>query len=123
MKPDIQHREDIVQLVNQFYEQVKRDDIIGFFFSEVVPVNWEHHLPVMYDFWENVLFHTGSYAGNPMMVHQGIHQKSAIRMEHFQQWVKLFTQTVDMLYSGDNAEKIKQRATSIATVMQMKILY
>lgn len=42
---------------------------------------------------------------------------------HFDQWVKLFTKTVNELFEGDNAELIKQRATSIATVMQIKILH
>lgn len=122
-RTDITNRRDIEQLVNQFYDAVKADPTIGFFFTEVVAVNWEKHLPIMYDFWENVLFHTGGYSGNPMERHKKLHHQSAMKPEHFRQWVHLFTQTVDRLFSGDNAETIKQRATSIATVMQMKILH
>jgi hemoglobin len=121
MKPDIVNKEDIKLLIDCFYEKVRADDTIAYFFTEVVQVNWEKHLPVMYSFWENVLFHQGGYAGNPMLQHQHLHQKSPMNAAHFKRWLLLFSETVDELYNGDNAETIKQRATSIATVMQIKI--
>ncbi len=121
MKADIQNRADIENLVNTFYEKVNKDETISYFFTEVVPVNWEKHLPIMYDFWENLLFATGNYEGNPMAKHKGIHHKSPLSMRHFQQWIRLFNETVNELFEGGNAELIKQRAQSIATVMQVKI--
>lgn len=121
MKNDITNRADIEILINSFYQKVKKDPLIAFFFSEIVPVNWEAHLPIMYGFWENVLFYTGTYEGNPMAIHKGIHQKCPMKMEHFQRWISLFTETVDELFKGDKAELAKQRATSIATVMQIKM--
>jgi len=123
MKPDIRDRADIETLINAFYDKVKRDDVIGFFFTEVVHVQWGRHLPVMYTFWENIVFHTGRYEGNPMVQHQHIHQKSAMTAAHFQRWILLFTQAVEELFEGEKAEIILQRATSIATVMQIKILH
>lgn len=121
MKRDIINREDISEIIHRFYDQVKTDPEIGFFFSEVVPVNWDQHLPVMVDFWENIVFNTGSYKGNPMPAHMALHQKSAMKAEHFNQWIELFTKTVDQLFEGSNATIMKQRALSIATVMQIKI--
>ena len=122
-RSDITSRQDIERLVNQFYDAVKADATIGYFFTEAVAVNWEKHLPVMHAFWENVLFHTGGYSGNPMERHKQLNQQSAIEPAHFQQWLHLFASTVDRLFAGENAEIIKQRATSIATVMQLKILH
>jgi hemoglobin len=121
MKPDIQNRTDIEQLINAFYTKVKADDLIGFYFTDVVHVNWEKHLPVMYNFWENIVFHTSSYEGNPMIKHQELNAKSPMNMEHFQRWTKLFNQTVDELFAGEKAEFIKQRAMGISTVMQIKL--
>jgi hemoglobin len=121
MKTDISNRTDIEKLINAFYDKVKTDPGIGYFFTEIVPVNWEKHLPVMYDFWENLIFKSGNYDGNAMMPHQHLHEKSPMKMEHFKQWILLFTQTVDELFEGENAEIIKQRAISIATLMQIKI--
>ncbi len=119
MKQDITNKQDIILLIDAFYEQVKTDAVIGYFFTEV---NWEAHLPRMYDFWENVVFHTGDYDGNPMIRHQKLHQKSPMRTEHFEHWLILFCQTVDGLFEGAQAEVIKQRAESITTIMQHKIL-
>lgn len=121
MKKDIQSRADIELMVNSFYAKVKSDDMIGYFFTEVAKVNWEKHLPVMYNFWENILFHTSNYEGNPMNTHQQLHYKKPITMQHFQRWNSLFTHTVDELFEGENAEMIKQRSVSISTVMQINI--
>lgn len=121
MKKDIENREDIILLVNTFYDKVKPDETIGYFFNRVVDVDWEKHLPVMYNFWENIIFHTGGYSGNPMKLHMDLHQKSAMKKEHFNRWIHLFNETVDELFEGEKAEQAKQRALSIATVMQINI--
>lgn len=121
MKVDIKSRNDIELLVNTFYEKVKTDEVIGYIFNDVAKVNWSKHLPIMYNFWENIVFHTGNYEGNPMSTHQKLHEKSPTTLQHFQRWNQLFTQTVDELFEGEKAEMIKQRAQSISTVMQIKI--
>ncbi len=121
MKKDIENREDIILLVNTFYDKVKPDETIGYFFNRVVDVDWEKHLPVMYNFWENIIFHTGGYSGNPMKLHMDLHQRSSMKKEHFNRWIHLFNETVDELFEGEKAEQARQRALSIATVMQINI--
>lgn len=122
MKNDISHRGDIELLINSFYDKVKRDDVIGFIFNDVAKVNWEKHLPVMYDFWENIIFLAGNYTGNPMTVHIYVNQLTPFKDEHFERWLKLFTSTVDELFIGKKAALAKERAQSIATIMQAKII-
>jgi len=122
MKKDIESKTDIQLLIDSFYEKVKEDAIIGPIFTDVVKMNWEKHLPIMYSFWENTLFYTGSYEGNPMELHKHLHRITPLTTEHFKRWVQLFNHTVDELYIGKNANLAKQRAISIATVMQVKIL-
>lgn len=63
---DIENREDIILLVNTFYDDVKADKTIGDIFNKVVAVNWDEHLPKMYDFWEGILLGGGAFKGNPM---------------------------------------------------------
>lgn len=121
MKNDIDTKADIELLVNSFYEKVRKDAIIGYIFNDVVKVNWQKHLPVMYTFWENVLFYTGGYDGNPVEMHKHLHRVTPLHREHFKQWEKLFTETVDELFEGEKATLAKQRAISISTVMQIKI--
>ncbi len=123
MKPDIKNREDIAALINAFYDKVKGNEIIGHFFSDVVKMDWPTHLPLMYDFWEGIVFGTAAYTGNPIIRHKNIHAMHALTPGDFEEWLRLFTQTVDEMYEGDKAELIKQRATSIATVMQLKLLH
>lgn len=122
MKKDIENRADIQLLVDTFYEKVKADDTIGFIFNDITHVNWEKHLPVMYNFWENVLFYTGAYQGNPMSVHQHIHRVIPLTRVHFDRWYALFSETVDGLFEGNTAMLAKQRAMSIATVMQIHLM-
>lgn len=122
MKVDIKNRTDIETLINAFYDKIKSDAEIGYFFNDVAKVNWENHLPRMYDFWENILFSTGNYIGNPMLKHKELHEKSTMTEQHFKHWTTLFKLTVDELFKGVNAEEIKERATNIASAMMYKTL-
>lgn len=122
MKKDIKNRKDIEQLVNAFYDKVKKDNVIGYLFNDVAHVNWDEHLPKMYNFWENILFYTGNYSGSPMIVHRELHSKSTMTEGHFNHWNFLFNETVDSLFEGEKAEEIKSRATNIAAVMMYKTL-
>lgn len=123
MLSDIKNRDDIKILVDNFYEKIKMDTSIGLIFTQKLSIDWEQHLPIMYNFWDNILFYSGTYSGNPMSLHQHIHQKIGLTKEDFVRWLEIFCETTDELFVGNNAETIKQRARSIATVMQIKILH
>ena len=120
MKKDILNKNDIEKLVEHFYQKVKKEPSISTFFRD--DFNWEKHVEVMCKFWENVVFYTGSYNGNPMSKHIEIHSKKLLTMKDFHLWTKLFNDSVDELYFGDRADLIKLKAANIATVMQMQIL-
>ena len=122
MKYDIASRKDIEILVNEFYSKIKKDEQIGFIFSDIAMVNWEKHLPIMYDFFENMLFYTGSYTGNPMELHKHVNRLLPLTEIHFRQWNHLFSTTVDELFEGTTANLVKKKKKSIAAVMQNKIL-
>lgn len=122
MKMDITGRSDIEMLVNAFYDKIKSDDVIGYLFNDIAQVNWQEHLPKMYDFWENILFQTGNYNGNPMLKHKELHAKSTMESAHFKHWIHLFNQTVDSLFAGDKSDEIKRRAANIAQAMRYKTI-
>ena len=119
--PDLQTRSDIERLINAFYDKVKADPGIGYIFNDIARVNWPHHLPIMYDFWESVLFSNAVYKGNPMQVHFELNRKVALSHEHFETWLSLFDSSVDELFSGSNADLLKQKARSIAWLMEYKL--
>ena len=118
---DIQSREDIELLMTSFYEKVKKDDTIGFIFNDIAQVNWEHHIPIICDFWETLLLNAASYKKNAMEVHYILNRKVTFEEKHFQRWLKLFFETVDQLYIGKVATMAKTRAKSIADLMQFKM--
>lgn len=121
MKKDIENKDDLRILIDAFYDKVRSNRVIGYIFNDVAKVDWAHHTPIIYDFWESVLFHTGPYARNPMAIHKTLNEKHPLTADHFKEWLRLFTETVDELFEGLNSELIKQRAQSIATVIQLKI--
>jgi len=93
---DIQSRKDIEFLVNIFYSEIKENKEIGFFFTEISQLNFDDHLPKMYNFWESIIFKKASYSGNPMLSHILLNKKSSIKIEekHFNIWISLWRKTV-----------------------------
>ncbi|MBN9384407.1 MAG: group III truncated hemoglobin [Chitinophagaceae bacterium] len=122
MKNDLKDREDIRRLIDAFYTRVRRDELIGPIFNDVAKVDWEHHLPIMYDFWEGVLFHSGGYAGNPMRVHKQLNEIFPLEQAHFDRWLQIFRETLDEHFEGAVAEQARQRALSIATMIRIKTM-
>jgi hemoglobin len=121
MKRDIESREELEDFLKAFYKKAFADDLIGIFFTEVVPLDLKTHIPVIANFWESVAFNKPSYRRNVMEVHQHIHHLSKIKKEHLDRWVKIFTETLDESFDGSRAELMKQRARSIATLMDIKL--
>ena len=120
MNKDIENREDIDELMRVFYERAIGDDVIGFIFTDVAKLDLDHHLPIIGDFWETLLFRTGDYSKhgrNPLQVHGNLNEKIPLRRKHFTRWLEIFTETVDQKFSGDTAEFIKMRAGAIAERM------
>lgn len=120
-KSDINTRADIELLVNTFYKKVLADELIGYIFNDVANINLDVHMPKMYDFWANTLFHQTVYKGNPMQIHIHLNAKEPLQKVHFDRWLALFNETVEELFEGDIAELAKTRALSIATMIQIKI--
>lgn len=122
MKKDITTRADIEKMVILFYSKVVADPLLGPIFNRPKKINWEKHIPTMCDFWENALFFSGTYSGNPVNLHQHLHKIMPLHQLHFQQWNILFIETVDELFSGKNALLAKQRALNISLIIQGNIL-
>ncbi len=70
---------------------------------------------------EGVLFNRNIYHNNPMKIHLEMQTKTPLLKHHFDTWLGYFNTTVDEMFEGSVASKAKERALSIATVMQIKI--
>jgi hemoglobin len=118
---DILSKDDIISLIDSFYDKVKTDDKIGFIFNQAIGADWSHHLPVMYNFWDMVLFSKPGYAGNPTRVHVELDKKIPLTQAHFDRWLELWNATVDHLFAGENAELAKNRAALMASLINTKV--
>lgn len=118
-KSEIVSLEDIKRMVNLFYGKVRKDDLLGDIFNEVIQDNWPAHLEKMYRFWQTVLLEEHTYNGSPFAPHV----KLPVQGKHFDRWKQLFFDTVNENFSGDKAEEAKFRATKMAEMFQLKIDY
>ncbi len=121
IKRDIETRRDIEVFVKAFYETVKTNDVLGIIFNEVVHMNWDHHIPLITDFWETILLDKPVYTHNAMEVHYTLNRIYPLKKEHFDSWLRIFNETIDQLFSGNRTELAKKRAHSIALLMLHKM--
>lgn len=120
VKPDLDTRSGIDRLMVAFYAKATTDDLIGEFFTDVVPFDLRHHLPVIGDFWESVLLGTQAYRKHnrsPLQLHAELDALEPLHPEHFDRWLELFRETVDELFTGPRADFAKLRSAMIAKRM------
>ncbi len=118
---DIETRSDIDTFIRAFYEKVIHDPEIGIIFTKIFPLNWEHHIPLITDFWETILLDHPVYKKNAMQVHYEMNRKFPLTQKHFDAWLRLFNITLDEHFTGEKVLLAKKRAAGIAQLMQVKM--
>jgi len=119
--PKITNRNDIEKLVTAFYKKAISDDIIGHIFNNHMTETLEKHLPTICDFWESVLLENGQYKGNPIRKHIELSQRTSLGNFHFKQWLKLWEETINLLFEGKVAQQAKEKARLMKELMVIKI--
>ncbi len=121
MRRDISGKEDLRRIIHSFYDLLLGHERMRLLFRqfENEALRMEHE-NTLADFWDGVLFFSGAYKKNAMEPHRLLHEKNPLRKEHFDTWMELFRTAADMHFEGENTEVLKNRALSIATVMQLK---
>lgn len=121
MKKDVLDRADILKFLKIFYAQVKDNEALKIFFEHKDDTDWERFSELMSRFWENVIFYTGDYEGNPIETHRRINSIHPTNHEHFTHWERLFEKTLRENFEGPNVEKMITQSKSIASVMKRNI--
>ena len=108
--------ENIRTLVMTFYAKIIKDDIVGPFFiaklgDDMNNEHWQTHLETIVGFWTSLAFGTPKYSGNLFLPHT---QLGDLKRETFEQWLKLFAETLDEVYIDAIAEHFKERSRIIA---------
>jgi hemoglobin len=118
---DILNQDDLYVLVDEFYQKLLSDKSINYIFNDIVKIKIQEHLPILVTFWSQAILGTGGYTNNLTDIHLKIDQLEHLTPELFKIWLAHFYATVDENFIGENSEKIKTQALSIATIMQIKI--
>ena len=116
---DILNLEDVKKLVDVFYGKVRENDLLAPVFNERIKDRWPEHLAKMYTFWQTILLEERTYFGSPFPPHA----KLPVEHAHFGEWMKLFTRTVDELFTGEKAKEAKWRAGKMAEMFEYKIAH
>lgn len=120
--PDIETRGDIERLMRAFYARVQKSPVIGYIFTDIAKTNWDHHIPLIVDFWETILLDRAVYRRNVMDIHYLLHRKEPFRKDFFDEWIMLFETTVNELYAGQRASLAIKRARGILALMEYRML-
>lgn len=111
---DITTKDEVSLLVDLFYGKVLKDELLAPFFDKL---DFKAHMPKMIHFWSFVLLSEPGYKTNVTEKH--LHMP--LKQEHFNRWLKLFKETVDENFKGENAELAKQRAAIIGWTISEKM--
>ena len=114
---DIETEADVRLLVDEFYNSVRGDALLNPIFTEVAQIDWSHHLPKMYAFWNALILGIPGYTGAPFPPHSVL----PVGREHFVRWLELFRGTVDAHFAGTFAQRAKDAAGSIAHTFAMRL--
>ncbi len=109
-------KENIRTMVNTFYVKILKDDIVGPFFiaklgDDMSDEHWLPHLDLLVNFWASIALGDTDYRGNPFAPHT---QLGELKRETFEQWLVLFSETLDEIYVPSVSAQFKERSTIIA---------
>ena len=103
--------------MDSFYAKAMVDELIGPIFTDVAKIDLEAHLPRLYAFWEMLVLGIPGYSGQPYPAHIPL----GLKKEHFDRWLKLFTETLEENFKGMNAELTLQKTKNIAALFLHKL--
>ncbi len=113
---DLDSPAEIDEMVRRFYADVAQDDLLGPVFNDVAQVDWSEHLPKLAAFWSRALLGQAGYQGNPFQAHALIHAKHPFTTLHFERWLMLFHETLDLGWVGPIADRAHGLADNVARV-------
>ena len=119
---DLDSPEEIDEMVRRFYADVAQDDLLGPVFNDVAKVDWSEHLAKLASFWCRALLGITGYSGNPFHTHLLIHNKRAFTPAHFERWLSLFHETLELGWTGPNARRAAALADNVARVHSRQLI-
>ncbi len=113
---DLDSPSEIAEMVRRFYQDVAQDNLLGPMFNDVAHVDWSEHLPKLTAFWCRALLGIEGYVGNPYRAHAAVNDQSPFTRAHFERWLELFGDAVELGWTGPNAQRALELAHNVARV-------
>lgn len=119
---DLENRDDVTFVVNTFYDLVRKDELLGPIFNKVI-TDWPSHLHKITLFWDQVLFDTRLYQGNPRTAHIEADKQVdyGIDISHFGKWLFYWINVINENFVGPRADLLIDRARRMQTVLYVNI--
>jgi len=110
-------KENLNKLVIKFYAKVVKDDLIGPIFIDVLGKDlksekWQAHIQLLTNFWAAIALGESDYNGSPFAPHVEFADRLSIKA--FEQWLKLFFETLNTIYEPALAQQFLARSKNIA---------
>ena len=110
-------KENLNKLVITFYAKVVKDDLIGPIFIDVLGKDmkndeWKAHIELLTNFWAAIALGESDYNSSPFAPHVAFADRLSIKA--FDQWMKLFFETLNSIYEPELAQQFLARSKNIA---------
>ena len=110
--------ENIQKLMDLFYGKIRNHRELGEIFNRAIGTSdeeWEKHKKKIGNFWMGMRLGEGNYQGNPMKAHLEL---PPFPRELFSTWLGLFEESLNKIFSQNDAQIILQKAQIIAQRFQ-----
>jgi hemoglobin len=114
VKPDLDTKERIEQMIRSFYASLLTNEEIKPVFANT---DFEKHMPHMIAFWSLILLDEAGYTTNVFDKHANL----PIKREHFAIWLQHFEKNIKTQFEGPKADLAIQRAQLIAYTFENKL--
>ena len=113
---DTVDRAKIEEMVQRFYADVLKDDILSPYFtkalgSDLKSGKWHEHLNTLIGFWLLMMNAESGYKGDPFPPHAFLGQ---MYRETFERWLILFKNVVEGMFVPEIAQKFYKKADILA---------
>ena len=110
-------KENLNRLVISFYTKVLKDELIGPIFVDVLGKElngekWKAHIELLSNFWAAIALGESEYKSSPFAPHVAFRERLSIKA--FEQWLKLFFETLNTIYEPQLAQQFLARSKNIA---------
>jgi hemoglobin len=112
-------KEHIKKLVSNFYQKVQKDEVLGPIFNDVAKVDWNHHIPLICQFWNSVMLKTNEYHGNAYRKHLILGEQVKLTEAHFARWLMIFKEEAFKHLPVLEAQSITMKAQMIAKSLKI----